>query len=167
MGTQHRIGSVKLCDFGGMEVNEKTTRPRTYSPENYTHRQARFPLTRSRHFSSSHKCMEKTPIFECRIPPHLTTPSQLEDTGYILRSRNWVWSASTWASCHRTLFLLVFFVHFRPNFTSHSLPHTFPLMTIPTMFLPLCYMSFTLTNKQQEHNSIGTTRHRTTRLLGY
>ena len=29
--------------------------------------------------------------------------------------------------CHRTLSLLYFFVHFRPNFTSHSLPHLSPL----------------------------------------
>ena len=35
--------------------------------------------------------------------------------------------------CHRTLFLLVFFVHFRPNFTSHSLPHT---------FLPYAYFDY-------------------------
>ena len=26
-------------------------------------------------------------------------------------------------TCHRTLFLLIFFIHFQPNFTSHSLPH--------------------------------------------
>ena len=29
--------------------------------------------------------------------------------------------------CHRTLFLLVFSVHFRPNFTPCSLPHFLPL----------------------------------------
>ena len=29
--------------------------------------------------------------------------------------------------CHWTLFLLVFFVHFRPNFTPHSLPRLSPL----------------------------------------
>ena len=34
MGTRHGIGSVKLCGFGGTEVNEKTTRPRTISPGN-------------------------------------------------------------------------------------------------------------------------------------
>ena len=28
--------------------------------------------------------------------------------------------------CHQTLFLVIFFVHFRPNFTSHSLPHLSP-----------------------------------------
>ena len=31
------------------------------------------------------------------------------------------------AWCHQTLFLLVFSVHFRPNFISHSLPHLSPL----------------------------------------
>ena len=71
---------------------------------------------------------------------------------------------SHYCICHWTLFLLVFFVHFRPNFTSHSLP----------IFLPYVYPCYVLsfyalmlTNKQQEHNSIGTTGHRTTHLLGY
>ena len=35
----------------------------------------------------------------------------------IERSQNW--------QCHRTLFLFAFFVHFRPNFTSHSLLYLF------------------------------------------
>jgi len=32
VGTQHGVCRLKLCDFGATEVNEKTTRPRTYSP---------------------------------------------------------------------------------------------------------------------------------------
>ena len=42
---------------------------------------------------------------------------------------DWSW----YVTCHRTLFLHVFFVHFRPNFTSHSLPHT---------FLPYAYFNY-------------------------
>ena len=67
--------------------------------------------------------------------------------------------------CHRTLFLVIFFfVHFQPNFISHSLPYLFPLC------LPLSCSSlyaFTLTNRQQEHDLTGITGHQTTRLLGY
>ena len=36
--------------------------------------------------------------------------------------------------CHQTLFLLLFFVHFRPNFTSHSLPYFSPLCLLPLCF---------------------------------
>ena len=66
--------------------------------------------------------------------------------------------------CHRTLFLLVFFVHFRPNFTSHSLPHLFFIMFIFDMFPLLCLHAH---DKRQEHDSTGITGHRTTRLLSY
>ena len=61
-------------------------------------------------------------------------------------------------------FHLYFSVHFRPNFTPHSLPHLSPYAYLDYV-RPL--MSFKLTNKRQEHDSIGTTRHRTTHLLGY
>ena len=33
------------------------------------------------------------------------------------------WYSGESVYCHRTLFLLIFFVHFWSNFTSHSLPH--------------------------------------------
>ena len=39
--------------------------------------------------------------------------------------------------CHWTLFLHVFFVHFRPNFTSHSLPTPFLTMLLSSMLLCL------------------------------
>ena len=69
------------------------------------------------------------------------------------------------AHCHQTLFLLTFFfVHFRPNFTSHSLPHLSPLCLSLLCYSPYAFM---LTKEQQEHDSIGITGHRTTCLLGY
>ena len=40
--------------------------------------------------------------------------------------------------CHQTLFLLLFFIHFRPNFASHSLP-IFSSLCLPLLcFLSLC-----------------------------
>ena len=65
--------------------------------------------------------------------------------------------------CHRTLFLLVFFIHFQPNFTFLTLP--FSLMLIFVMLIPLC-LSRSRTN-DKEHNLTGIIGHRTTCLLGY
>ena len=50
------------------------------------------------------------------------------------------------ANCHRTLFLLTFFVQFRPNFTSHSLPHFSPLCLSLLCFSPY---AFTLTTNNK------------------
>ena len=49
------------------------------------------------------------------------------------------------------LFLLIFFVHFQPNFTSHSLPHLSPLCLSLLCLCPCLSRSRT---RQQEHNSI-------------
>ena len=68
------------------------------------------------------------------------------------------------ATCHWTLFLLVFFVHFLIQLHSLSLPHLFLLCL---SFIMLFLYAFTLMNRQQEHNSIGTAGHQTTHLLGY
>ena len=55
-----------------------------------------------------------------------------------------------------TIFARIF-VHFQSNFTSHSLPHLSPLCLFFVMFL--LFMPFMLTNRQQEHDLIGTTGH--------
>ena len=68
------------------------------------------------------------------------------------------------ASCHRTLFSLVFFVHFRSNFTSHSLPHLSPSCLLQLCLSPYAFHAHEQTTRT---HSIGTTGHRTTRLQGY
>ena len=60
--------------------------------------------------------------------PRLTARTLSYQTGFLLSTTN-----TQYEECHRTLFLHVFFVHFRPNFTSHSLPHT---------FLPYAYLDY-------------------------
>ena len=60
------------------------------------------------------------------------------------------------AHCHRTIFFTRIFVHFQPNFTSHSLPHLSPLCL---SFLFHLFYAFMLTNRRQEPNLIGTTGH--------
>ena len=64
------------------------------------------------------------------------------------------------AQCHWTLFLLVFFCPFstqlHSTFLTHISPHAY-----------LWFMPLTLTNRRQEHITIGTTSHQTTCLLGY
>ena len=66
--------------------------------------------------------------------------------------------------CHRTLFLLLFFVHFQPNFTSPSLPHLSPLYSSLLCLSPYAFPAHKQTTRT---HLIGTTGHRTTCLLGY
>ena len=54
--------------------------------------------------------------------------------------------------CHWMLFLLLFLVHFQPNFI-HFPYFTFLLHVYPSYVFPF-YASFTLMNRQQEHHSI-------------
>ena len=75
--------------------------------------------------------------------------------------------------CYRWLLLVCvigryFCSYFSSIFDPTSLHIPYPTF-LPHVYLSYIYpfMSFTLTNRQQEHNSIGTTGHRTTRLLGY
>ena len=58
--------------------------------------------------------------------------------------------------------------HFLSIFDPTSLHPPYPTF-LPYVYLCYVYplMPFKLTNRRQEHNSIGTTGHRTTRLLGY
>ena len=74
-------------------------------------------------------------------------------------------SCSQFEICHWMLFLLIFFCFLSiSDPTSHSLPHLSPLCL---SLLCLSPYVFTLMNRRQEHNSIGTTSHQTTHLLGY
>ena len=59
-----------------------------------------------------------------------------------------------WKVSLDAIFAHIFFVHFRPNFTSHSLPHLFPL----------CFHAHEQTTRTQFNCTTG---HQTTRLLGY
>ena len=83
------------------------------------------------------------------LPPStLFADRALLHRGYSISEPNaWGETVSKPLGCHQMLFLLVFSVHFWPNFTPHSLP-TFPLHAyLPYVYL---FMTFTLTNKRQE-----------------
>ena len=111
---------------------------------------------------------------------HYSAWTNLWQTQNVWSTRIW-WSRWPWTSrcrqscswqtgsfCYRTLFfLLVIFVHFRPNFTSHSLPHLSPSNLSLLCSSPYAPYALTLMNKRQECNLIGTTGHWTTCLLGY
>ena len=70
--------------------------------------------------------LRRVPVAQCK--PLMVFP--LMTSSLLVQSLpNIVSSVCPWlpTMCHWTLFLLIFSVHFRPNFTSHSLPHLSPL----------------------------------------
>ena len=80
---------------------------------------------------------------------------------YILAAHRAMWGNTCVIRCY---FYSYFWSIFNPTFTHTPYP-IFLHHAYFVMFIFLCHI--TLTNRQQEHNSIGTTSNQTTHLLGY